>query len=138
MKPIQSLIAAAAFPFAVVILLVLTAGCGILHVPKTTISGKIYNQPFEITSPKDTSLSKLEINVTTNGVTIKIDSLTSAMNPTNILATGAASAQLAAVQGANAQGSINAAGNFVGTALAAYMANMGAPKISSSTTTTNQ
>lgn len=112
------------------------AGCGVLHVPKTVITGKIMGQPFELETPKDTDLRGLEIGVSSNSVLIKIESLSAVMNPTNIMATGAASSQLAAVQGANATSGINAAGNFVGTALAAYAEKMGMPKLTTTTTNT--
>lgn len=98
-------------------------GCGVLHVPKTAISGKIMGQPFELETPKDTSLEQLEITVTTNTVSIKIHALTAVMNPTNITATGNASAQLSAAQGAAFEQGINAGANVAAKILAAYMGN---------------
>ena len=108
--------------FLLVPILALT-GCGILHVPKTAISGRIMGQPFELETPKDTSLERLEITVSSNSVSIKIHALSAVMNPTNIVATGNASAQLTSAQGAAFEQGFNAAANLGAKIMAAYMAS---------------
>lgn len=66
-------------------LLVLT-GCVV--VPKTIINGQINGQPFSISSPKDSTITGLLIIASSNSVSVKIESLSTRMNPDVITTTG--------------------------------------------------
>ena len=83
MKQIRNLL----FPVALAYAAAHLTGC--VAVPKTTITGSIAGQPFAISSPKDSTLNGLLITANTNGVSVKIDSLTAKMNPDIITTTAA-------------------------------------------------
>ena len=51
-------------------------------VPKTTISGYLNGKPFSVVSPKDSTLTGLDIVAHTNGeISVHIESLSAKMNP---------------------------------------------------------
>jgi len=88
---------------------------GCVMVPKTTIVGSIGNQPFSLSSPKDSSLAGLDITASTNGtIHLHIDTLQARMNPDVITTTGAAQAQV--IQAA-AQAGAMIAGQVAGAAV---------------------
>lgn len=65
------------------------AGCANLMVPRTEIKGSIANQPWSLSSPKDSELTGLQITADTNGnVAINIQSLKARMNPEVIQMSG--------------------------------------------------
>ena len=74
--------------------LILTlTGCMALSVPRTQISGTINGQPFTLSTPKDSEMKNLMIEVRgvdhfgTNYTAISIDSLEANMNPEIITTT---------------------------------------------------
>lgn len=93
------------------------SGCMSWQVPRTTISGSIGGRPFALSSPKDSTLTGLDIKAETNGaVSIHVTSLVTVMNPAVITMTGNAEAQ---VISAVAQGVSSALGTAAGSAAAA-------------------
>jgi hypothetical protein len=64
----------------------LAGGCTLRQsYPQTQIRGYINGQPFSINAPKDSTLAGFDASAETNGaVHVHIDSLQSALNPTNL------------------------------------------------------
>lgn len=73
--------------------LVLT-GCIGQTVPKTSISGTMLGQPYSLNCPKDVTITNLEITASSNMVSVKIQGLSSKMNPDIITTTGDAQSKL--------------------------------------------
>lgn len=72
----------------------LLAITGCMSVPTTHIKGAIAGQPFDIETPKDSTLAGLDISVATNAVHLHIDTLQARMNPDVITTTGDAQAKM--------------------------------------------
>lgn len=98
---------------AIIAIISLLTGC--VFVPKTTISGNIGGHPFALSSPKDTTLTGLNIVAETNGsVQIVVSHLQSKMNPDVISTTAQGQVDLinavsSAVQQAMAAGAAQSA-----------------------------
>jgi len=81
------------------------AGCQSLdtlnaNTPHLNLQGTINGQPFSLSNPKDTILDGLDISVATNGTAnIHIDHLSTTENPTNIVNTGTAEANVVTATG---------------------------------------
>jgi len=99
----------------------LGAGCSLnSSMPKTTISGSVGGEPFSISTPKDSSLTGLNVSASTNGtVTVHIDQLTATLSPTNVAAAGTAEAQIISATSDAIQKGISAGAAAAGTALGA-------------------
>ncbi len=98
----------------------LFTGCSVfkVHVPNTTVSIQPKNGGIEVTSPKDGVLTGLDITFTqspsNSNYHVSVQSLSYILNPTNILATGSAQADLIRAHGEATVNVLNAAGNLAG------------------------
>jgi hypothetical protein len=66
--------------------LLLAGGCTLREsYPATQIRGYINGEPFSVSAPKDSTLAGFDATAATNGaIHVHIDSLQSALNPTNL------------------------------------------------------
>lgn len=98
------------------LILIALTGCSFApKVPSTEISGSLGKVVFKFKSPKDTTAEGLAITIGTNGAaTLYVKSFSTILNPTNIIATGNASAQLADSVGNAIEKNISAAANAAG------------------------
>lgn len=83
--------------------------CGCVAVPKTTITGTISGQPFTLSSPKNSTLTNLDVTASTNGsVSIHVGSLVTVMDPAVITTTAEGEAKLVQAGAAAAAAAIAA------------------------------
>jgi uncharacterized membrane protein len=88
----------------------LLCGCMAWQVPKTTIAGSIGGKPFYLSSPKNTTLSGLQVTAATNGtVSISVSNLTAQMDPNVITTTADAQVKMINAVAASVAGAVGTA-----------------------------
>lgn len=105
----------------VALALVLVAGCTVGGAsPKTKVSGSLAGKPFSLETPKDNELTGLDFSCETNGtVHLRIERLTSSVNPTNVANTAAGQVAIIQATAAAIQQGMQAGATAAGAALGA-------------------
>lgn len=123
MKKLSSIIGVAALALATA---TLGTGCAAqmhtlnANTPHTTFKGNLGGQSFEFENPKDTVMEGFTASLNTNGTAqISIARISTIENPTNIVNTGDALANVVREQGVATVNGINAAASAAGTIMAA-------------------
>ena len=95
------------------------AGC-MNPVPRTQIQGTIAGQTFSLSNPKDTTITNLQVTVSTNGTaTLSIGYLSSANNSNTISASYGGQAEAVTAAGEQVNRAWTNAAGLLGTAVGA-------------------
>ena len=108
---------------AVAVLIVASlTGCAVFHqpVPETKISGSIGGQKFSLINPKNTTVTNLQVTVSTNGTaSLSIGYLSSANDSNIVSGAYAGAAQIVTATGDSAAKAFQAGAAAAGSALGA-------------------
>jgi hypothetical protein len=101
----------------------MVTGCNLgvgRQVPKLTLGINPYTHEVTLSNPKDTIITKFQATINTNGSSVvSFDSLSTVMNPSNIVNTGNAEASIITATGQVIQNAVSAAGTATGSAIGA-------------------